>query len=158
LTGRWIGDEGNISVGDLGRFFGNVPGASLGNALASQGSLTGRLEFIVDDPVRRFGLLISTGTRSGWELTADDELDQPIGRVENTMRGPGLAMFLGAEFTTPAKRMVIFEHIQSGQNDTFDDIRFETVPEPSQLSWLVVIVRSAALWQRLHRRRRPIAS
>jgi hypothetical protein len=89
LTGRWIADMGTIGVGNLGRFFDNVPGASLGNALASTGAATvpGNMEFVLDEPARRFGLLISTGTRSGWQLTAYDELDRPIGTVENSMLG-----------------------------------------------------------------------
>jgi len=132
MTVSNIHDQGYIKTRDgLATFFSNIPGASGDPAMMTTGTLTTHLQFDFAVPVKRFGLLLSSGSRATWELTAYDDSLDPMGTIIASMPGSLQATFAGFQSADNIARVDLFEPIHNGQNDTFDDIRFEAIPEPS---------------------------
>ena len=139
MTVRNIHDDGWLQTRDqLAFLFSNIPGASGDPAAKTTGTLVTHLQVDFSVPVNRFGLLLSSGSVATWELTAFDDELSPMGTITALMPGSCQATFAAFESTQNIARVEIFEPVHNGQNDAFDDIRFEPIPEPSTLLLLSV--------------------
>ena len=140
-----------VQTGGLDSLFDNIPGASLGSYGRTTAAATVPTRLLIDlpIPVRRFGMLLTSGVASAWSLTAFTEDATELGSITATMPGSSNAVFAGLLSTSPFDQVLVTEVSPNGQNDGFDDIRFELVPEPSTcmlaLSLLVVLVRRGSI-------------
>jgi hypothetical protein len=119
--------------------FNNIPGASLDPALEDRVP-NSNIAIDFSTAVNRVGLLLSSGTRTTWALSALDDTFTSLGGVEVTMPADQDAVFAGLAFTQNIARLQISElsDSASGSISVFDDLRYEAVvPLPSAL-WLFV--------------------
>lgn len=128
---------GNV---DLSGFFDNIPGASLGTAMRTTAAATfpTYLRFEFDTPIRRFGLLMSSGTVAGWTISAVDDDFNVLASATGVMPDNSAAVFAGLESSQSFTRLELYETQRNGQNDGFDDIRFESVAEPTSCALFTI--------------------
>jgi hypothetical protein len=122
------------SVG-FGGYFDNIPGASLGNGLKDSGSSGAGTDilFSFDVPIKRFGILLSTGGATTWDIIALDGGSIELGRVRVSMPANDEAVFGGLQADSLISHIEIDEVGSNGQIGLYDDIRYE-VPEPATLT------------------------
>jgi len=120
-NGNWRGNT------DWGAYFDNIPGASLGRALAdSWGSSDLLFDFTGAGNPNRVGMLLSTGTRTDYDI----EIRDPGGNVIDTgvasMPNGSEAVFIGYE-ASGGIGFIRVSDVENGQICLLDDIRFEAV-------------------------------
>ena len=117
-------------------FFDNIPGASLGKALADRWGASD-LTYNLSEGVRRFGLLLSTGDQTTWTVSFFDTNDELIATTQAMMPAPSDAVFIGFESNTLIWSINITDE-ENGQITLMDDVRFEVIPSPGPLALLGV--------------------
>jgi uncharacterized repeat protein (TIGR01451 family) len=104
--------------------FPNFPTASAGPGLSD---VVGRSQLQLDfsTPVKRVGLLASTGTQTTFIMRAYDNDLNEIGATSATMPGFAQAVFLGLQAPVNIRRILVTEAFDNGQLTVIDDIRYE---------------------------------
>ena len=132
--GGGTGGDGWRPDYDWGSYFSNIPGGSGGKALADSWGAS-NLTYFLPDGVIRFGLLLSTGTQTTWDVTFYDANQGVIAAGQAAMPGGSQAVFIGYEsFGTPIASVNITD-VENSQITLMDDVRFE-VPLPGAFALL----------------------
>ncbi len=119
--GGW---RGNI---DWSTFFDNIPGASLGRALAdSWGASDLMYDFTGASNPNRAGMLLSTGVATTWTVEVYGPSFNLLGTTNVTMPGDGDAVFVGYEASGGIGYMRLID-IENGYITIMDDVRFENI-------------------------------
>ncbi|MFG0251363.1 MAG: hypothetical protein ACF8NJ_00655 [Phycisphaerales bacterium JB038] len=126
--GGGTGGDGWRGNTDWGSYFSNIAGASLGYALADSWGAS-NLTYNLPAGTYRFGLLLSTGVTTTWDLTFYDAAGNVIDAGQATMPGDAQAVFVGYESMGAAIASVNISDVENGYITLMDDVRFE-VPAP----------------------------
>jgi hypothetical protein len=145
-NGSGSGGPGLSTATDWSAYFGNIPGASLGNALNDSWGIT-NLTIDFGGPVNGFSILLSTGVATSWTVTAYDAGNAVLGSTFVTMPGAQLAVLASLNFNG-INKVTIVEPSENHQITLFDDLTFNTagVPEPSTLG-LAGLGLALAAWK-----------
>ena len=131
---------------DWGTYFDNIPGASLGRALAdSWGASDLLFDFTGAGNPNRAGLLLSTGTRTDYDIEIMDPSGQVIDSGVASMPNGAEAVFVGYE-ASGGVGFIRVSDVENGQIALMDDVRFEyaggyqlrvsgTCPGPVTVDW-----------------------
>ncbi len=124
-NGGGTGGPGWRGNTDWGAYFSNIPGASLGRALAdSWGASDLLFDFTGAGNPNKAGMLLSTGSQT----TYDIEIMNPAGAViasgTAAMPGPAQAVFVGYEAAGGIGYIRVTD-VENGQIALLDDVRFE---------------------------------
>ncbi|MGD8854296.1 MAG: VPLPA-CTERM sorting domain-containing protein [Gammaproteobacteria bacterium] len=127
-----------VSPGHSNRF-SNVPAASLDPALEDN-MPDSNIAIDFSTRVNRVGLLLSSGTRTTWTVSALDDGLVALGAMEVTMPANQDAVFAGLFFPQNIARLQIAEvsDSASGSISVFDDLRYEAVVPVPAAAWLFV--------------------
>jgi len=135
-NGSGTGNENWRGNTDWGGFFDNIPGASLGRALADSWG-TSDLLFELETGMNRFGMLLSTGTQTTWQIEVFDTNGNLLDSGEASMPNDSEAVFVGYEsLAAPIGSFRVFELEDNGQITLMDDVRFEVIPAPGAIALL----------------------
>lgn len=110
--------------------FANIPGTSGGPVYADNWTVTS-LEIGFSDPVNRAGLLLTNGPQTSYRFSAFSPDSTLLGDVMVSMPAENQAVFAGLEF----RQRISFVRIEELNGDNlsvtfFDDLRYESLPEP----------------------------
>ncbi len=118
--GGW---RGNI---DWSSFFSNIPGASLGRALADSWGASDLLyDFTGAGNPNRAGMLLSTGTATTWTVEVYGPSFNLLGTTNVTMPGASMAVFVGYEASGGIGYIRLID-VENGYITIMDDVRFES--------------------------------
>jgi len=124
-NGGGSGSTGWRSNTDWGTFFDNIPGASLGRALAdSWGASDLLFDFTGAGSPNRVGMLLSTGTRTDYDIEIRDPGGNVIATGVASMPNGSEAVFVGYE-AAGGIGFIRVSDIENGQIALIDDVRFE---------------------------------
>lgn len=125
-SGGGTGGPGWRGNTDWGSYFDNIPGSSQGRALAdSWGASDLLFDFTGAGSPNRAGLLLSTGTRTDYDIVVYD----PSGNILDTgvasMPANSEAVFVGYE-ANGGVGFIRVSDVENGQICIMDDVRFES--------------------------------
>lgn len=134
-NGGGSGRAGWRSSSSWSAYFSNIDGASGGAALADSWGASDIL-YSMESGVSRFGLLLSTGARTLWEIEVYDTRGGLIESGRAYMPKASKAVFVGYESTDQLIGGFRITDTENGYITLMDDVRFETVPAPGVLAAL----------------------
>jgi hypothetical protein len=134
-----------------GLLFSHIPGASMGVVIGDQTALTDVVfQFTpAAQPIHRVGFLIYGATNGGdgptqFDVTVSGGINTELFLFEEPDTGDNRGMFVGIQEPWSIERVRVQE--RQGLNSahqrstTFDDLRFEAIPEPATITiaWVTV--------------------
>lgn len=119
--GGW---RGNI---DWSSYFSNIPGASLGRALADSWGMSDlKYDLTGAGNPNRVGMLLSTGVQTTWTVEIYGPSNNLIDSGQVQMPGGAQAVFVGYEASGGIGYMRLMD-VENGYITIMDDVRFEAV-------------------------------
>jgi hypothetical protein len=134
------------------RYWGHIPGASLGAAVSDQTRITDfEMEFLagITEPVNRVGMLLHGHPNNRWRFSVFGNSNSGpvlLDSIEVMQNGTDQGFFVGLEVLEDIFLVRVQELSPlKDQNTDFDDFRFESIPplpapipEPSSLALLTI--------------------
>ncbi|USO00281.1 MAG: hypothetical protein H6810_06380 [Phycisphaeraceae bacterium] len=134
-NGGGAGRDGwRISTG-WAPYFSNIAGASGGAGLADHWGASD-ITYTIDGGANRFGLLLSTGVRTVWDIEVYDTEGHLLATGRAATPNVSKAVFVGYESLDTLIGSFRIRDSDNGYITLMDDVRFETVPAPGALSAL----------------------